>query len=332
MQAQVLPAAALALRARAVGLTAADVDAARLEDRSIVWTWGPRGTLHLLAPEDLGWLLPLVARRARPRALRRLARLGVGGDAPARACRLIGRMLGEEGPLTREEIAERLARRGIVAVGQAAFHLVRLAGLEGVACPGPDRDGRTAFVLVRDWVGALPAPAEEAALAELGRRYLAAYGPAAPADLAAWSGLGTADAGAAWRGISERLVEVDAGGRRLWTLRSRGRPAPPGIVRLLPSFDVYLLGYESRELAVPPQHARRVNAGGGWLHPVVVSDGRAVGTWSSGRRGVRLTIAVRPFAALDPGIEAGIVGEARDVARFLGLDPDPAIVSVEEDG
>ncbi|MGH3328104.1 MAG: DNA glycosylase AlkZ-like family protein, partial [Streptomycetales bacterium] len=50
VQAQDPPAAGLALRARGRGLAAADVAAARLA-RSIVRTWGPRGTLHLVAAD-----------------------------------------------------------------------------------------------------------------------------------------------------------------------------------------------------------------------------------------------------------------------------------------
>ena len=61
VQAQEAPSAALALRARASGLTAARVETARLDERSFLRTWVLRGTLHLVAPEDLGWLLALLA-------------------------------------------------------------------------------------------------------------------------------------------------------------------------------------------------------------------------------------------------------------------------------
>src|ERR1700674_70361 len=60
VQAQDASAAALAVRVRSVGLVAADVERARVEERTITRTWGPRGTLHLLATEDLDWLLPLL--------------------------------------------------------------------------------------------------------------------------------------------------------------------------------------------------------------------------------------------------------------------------------
>jgi hypothetical protein len=57
-----------------------------------------RGTLHLVATDDLGWLLPLIAPARLPAARRRLRELGVGGDGPVLAVRLIARMLADDGP------------------------------------------------------------------------------------------------------------------------------------------------------------------------------------------------------------------------------------------
>ena len=42
----------LAVRARTEGLTAADIDRAPSEDRSLLITWLNRGTLHLVRSED----------------------------------------------------------------------------------------------------------------------------------------------------------------------------------------------------------------------------------------------------------------------------------------
>ncbi len=53
VQAQVLSAAELAIRARVEGITQRDVREALWRDHSIVKTWCMRGTLHLLASSDL---------------------------------------------------------------------------------------------------------------------------------------------------------------------------------------------------------------------------------------------------------------------------------------
>ena len=204
VQAQVLSAAGLALRARTESLTAQQVDRARLHDRSIVLTWAMRGTLHLISTEDFGWLQPLVVEPRVSNAVRRLKEEGVPADQPSRAVRLIARMLGREGSLTRSEIAERLRRRGIRTEGQAIAHLVWFAAAQGVICYGPYRDGEHCFVLVRDWLGEVKPMEREAALAELAVRYLTAHAPAQPADLAFWSGIRSSDANRAWKSIEDR--------------------------------------------------------------------------------------------------------------------------------
>lgn len=310
----------LALRARAPGLTPDQVDRARLSERSVVWTWAMRGTLHLVATDDLGWLLPLIAPARLPSARRRLRELGVDVDDSARAVHLITRMLADEGPLTRARIAERLARHGIPTHGQAAAHLVWLAAMNGVACHGPESGGEPTFVLMRDWVGPRPTLARGPALAELARRYLVAFGPAEPRDLAAWSGLTVTDARVAWRQLARELAEVTVKGGTAWRLRSGRSPqAPAGVVRLVPSFDTYLLGYRSREFAVAPEDARRVHPGGGWLYPVLLVDGRAAGTWNAKRRRGVLVVTVRPFAGLAPSVRKAVRAEVGDLARFHGM-------------
>ncbi len=168
------------------------------------------------------------------------------------------------------------------------------------------------------------------ALAELAARYLAAYAPAAPADLAAWSGLPSAMVQRAWAAVADGLVEVrivEPGSgsgreRRAWLPAGRlaelDAPAPASpSVRLLPAFDTYLLGYRGRELAVEPAYAGRVNAGGGMIRPVLLVDGQVAGTWRTGRKGRRLDIAIDAFAGLSPEVAAGVAEETADIQRFV---------------
>jgi hypothetical protein len=61
--------ARLAIRARTTGLSAADVDRALTEDRSLLITWLNRGTLHLVRREDYPWLQALTSRRCAPATL-----------------------------------------------------------------------------------------------------------------------------------------------------------------------------------------------------------------------------------------------------------------------
>jgi hypothetical protein len=322
-QAQDLRAARLALRARIDGLTAPEVDAALTDERSVVVTWLMRGTLHLVGRDDYPWLLGLTAPTRLSTSRRRLAQEGVSPDDAERAVAIVERALAADGPLARPQLAERIAAAGIPTKGQATPHLLMLAALRGVAVLGPlGEDGGHAFALARDWLGTTPptelaGAARDGALAELARRYLAAHGPAALADLAAWSGLALRDARAGLKAIAPELTER---GDDLVDLAAR-EPTPDAIpARLLAAFDPYLLGWKDRAFAVPARFAERVHPGGGTLRATATVDGRAVGTWSSARGKPKL----EPFGRLPAGSRAALATEADDVARFVATSARPS--------
>jgi hypothetical protein len=324
IQAQDTAASRLAVRPRGAGLDARAVREACNRDRSVVRTWAMRGTLHMVTAEDVGWLVALLGPGFAAANRRRRRQLGLDDDTCDRGLRAIGKVLAD-GPLPRGELVSGIAREGVVIDprSQAPAHLVAYAAMQGLVCRGPDLDGdEPTYVLLHDWVGERSKSLDpEAALAELTRRYLDAHAPAAPADLAAWAGIAAGRARRGFELVAGELVEVRAAGAPAWTLRGatlpRQGPGRPS-VRLLYRFDDYLLGWRGRDLIVEARFARRIQAGGGWIHPAVVVDGRVLGTWrlTAGASG-RLTVAVEPFVPLDgalPGLEA----EAADLGRFLG--------------
>jgi len=326
LQAQLWSAATLGMRARSAGLDVRTVTRALNGERSIVRTWLMRGTLHIVASEDVRWLLhllgPIFARAAR----RRHAQLGLDDDLKARGVASIRTILAETGPLTRYELVDRLRKHRVMldAKTQAPIHLIGLAGLLGVVCLGPVReDDESTYVLLDDWVAKARLPARETAFAELARRYFAAYGPATVEDLSAWSGLPISDARSAVGGAIASLTEVSVHGRPGLVLKRQLRltSTPRKIdVRLLPAFDTYLLGYRRRDLAVSPPLQHRLQRGGGWLHPCVVVDGRAVAAWSMHRTGRRGRLTIEPFEALPRAVRDGVDHEAADVGRFLDIE------------
>ena len=335
LQAQDASAAALAVRVRSTGLFNDDVERARVLERSIVRTWGQRGTLHLLAPEDLTWLLPLLGPLFIAGNRRRYAELGLDEDTLTRGVRALRAILANQGPLTRDELVEQLAHHGIRLAGQARPYLLQHAALEGIICLGPDRGAKPTYVLLNDWLGQnyqAHALTQESAFAELARRYLKAYGPATPEDLAAWSGMPISKTRAAWQLIADQLIEVEIAGQPAWMLKTYEKwlnepPIPTPVVRLLPSFDTYLLGYKKRDLAVPPPHARRINAGGGLLNPVLLVDGRAMGTWKTKQQKQRLEVILQPFDQLPPDLQPELQAEIADLGRFLGTHAALQVIS-----
>lgn len=308
LQAQIPSAAALAVRARTVGLTASDIDRAMVPTGPLVRTWLMRGTLHVVHVDDLDWLFPLLGPAMVRKGSRRYDQLGLDAETLSRSVDVLGRLLGA-GPVTRPDVFAGLARHGIDPAGQRGIHVVAHAAMRGLLCFGPDRGRDQTWMLRPSGTG--PDIDRDQALAELARRYRVGYGRSDPPGLASWSGLTVADAKTAWWSSDRADADGAASAQR------HGRP----VVRLLPHFDPYLLGYANRDAAVPAEHGTKVWTGGGYVLPTVVADGRVVGIWSGARRGHGLEVTVAPFAApWDDAVRAGIESELEDIGRFAALD------------
>jgi hypothetical protein len=325
LQAQVLSAAWLGLRARSPGIKVADLDRALNEQRSIVRSWLMRGTLHVVAAPDFRWLLQLLGPVFVRAGASRRAQLGLTDTLESNGIAAIRRIVTDAGPLTRSELVDRLRKREINLdpKTQAPIHLIQLAALQGILCLGPDRDGgESTYVLLDDWVRPAAALPRDRALGELARRYFSAYGPATVEDLAAWSGISIAEARAAVAGANASLSDVTIQGKQGFILKDRRKRLPMPArsqVRLLPAFDTYLLGYRRRDFAVPALLQRRLQRGGGWLHPAVVVSGRAVGAWRLRKSGGRGHVEVELFGRISAAVRAGIETEVADIGRFLDL-------------
>jgi hypothetical protein len=299
----------LAVRARTEGLTAADVERALGEDRSLLVTWLNRGTLHLVRSEDYPWLRALTTPPLLTSSARRLRQEGVGEAQAERAVATIERSLADEGPLTRIQLRERINAAGVPTEGQAMLHLLFLAALRGVVVRGPMVGKQHAYVLVRDWLGEPPPVDREKALAELARRYLVGHQPASDRDLAKWAGIPLRDVRAGLEAIVSKLEEREDG-----LLHLVKRPEPQGLPppRLLGAFDPVLLGWSSREDILGP-HTTLVTRNG-IFHPFAMAGGRAVAKW--GFRGGQ--VIVEPLQRLPAKVSAALEVDAADVTRFLG--------------
>jgi hypothetical protein len=301
----------LAVRARTDGLSAADVDRALSEDRTLLVTWLNRGTLHLVRSEDYPWLQALTTPPLLTSSARRLKQEGVSPASAERAVGTIERALASEGPLTRLQLKEHLDRAGVPTDGQALIHLLFLTTLRGIAVRGPMVGKQHAYVLVRDWLGE-PKPVDrDAALAELARRYLVGHAPASDRDLARWAGLPLRDARAGLKAIGSELEEGEAD---LVRLAKRGREDGMPVPRLLGAFDPLLLGWISREQIIGP-HTSLVTRNG-MFHPFVLVGGRAVGKWRFPKGEVDMEL----FEPVPADVAATLEEDAADVVRFLLIE------------
>jgi DNA glycosylase AlkZ-like len=300
--------ARLALRVRSEGVTAADVDQALSEERSLLITWLNRGTLHLVRSEDYPWLQALTTPPLFTSAARRLAQEDVSMDIAEHGVATVKRALAEEGPLTRLQLRERLEGAGFPTHGQTLLHLLFLTGVRGITVRGPMIGRDHAYVLVEDWLGPAKPVDRDAALAELARRYLVGHAPADDRDLARWAGLPLRDARAGLAAIASELVERDDG---LLHLAARPPVAEVPAPRLLGAFDPLLLGWTSRERILGP-HTHLVTMNG-IFRPFALVKGRAAGTWRLNRG----KVSIEPLDRISKTASAALAAEAGDVERFM---------------
>jgi hypothetical protein len=322
LQGQDIPAVRMSVRARTEHLHERDVLAALDRPPALVRIWAMRGTLHLVAATDARWLTTLFGPRLRAATAGRRRSLGIPDERCEIALPLLAEILAA-GPLVRGDIVRGLHDSGfeIEAGSQAVPHLLGYAGAGGLVCCGP---GET-FAFVEDWLPPAtdpPDPPDPPDLpAELARRYLTGHGPAAAADLAAWSGLPLTQARAAFGSIEDELRwwDTDLGPMASIDKTPANKGDSPA-VRLLPRYDGYLIGWRDRDLVLDAANARAIHPGGGVLNAALVIDGFVRGSWGWAKRSGKRVIVVTPFTPLQRKEIAGVEADAADVSRFLGED------------
>jgi hypothetical protein len=313
MQAQDHNGALTSVALRTAAGTRAAVEAA-LNAGEIVKSWPMRGTLHLVAAEDLPWMLRLTAPRVVAGSVPRRAELGLDSPTLEHARQVACQVLAGGHALRRDDLLSEWREAGLATDGQRGYHMVGYLAQTGTVCFGPVRDGEHLLVLVDQWIPNPRRPEREEALGELAARYFRGHGPATVKDFTRWANLVAADVRAGLAIAKPQLARIDVGGvdhyldPRVPDLLDACRGSARGVF-LLPGFDEFILGYADRRAALPAEFATRVVPGGnGVFLPTVVNDGRVVATWKHTGRRAKRTVAVTPFDSLPAAVAEAIPG------------------------
>ena len=307
-----------AIGLRTKGATEATVEAA-VARRTIVRTWPMRGTLHFVAAEDVRWILPALTPRVVAGAQSRFRQLGLDGATFTRAARVAEKALAGGNVVRRDALYELWKAAGIATHDARGLHLLGVLSQEGVLCFGP-RDGKQqTFTLLEEWVPTARSLERDAALGELARRYFTSHGPATVQDFAWWAGLTVTDARMGLESAKHALESADANDREFWFAASRPAKGKSDAAFLLPPWDEFTVAYRDRSDILDPKYARRVNAGGGILSPVIVVRGGVVGTWKRAIKKDTVTVTPTFFKALNGADRALVAAAVERYARFLGL-------------
>jgi len=285
-----------------------------------------RQTLHIIPSADLGLYIAALRRSRRAFLMRILSRFGVTAKDTDDLNESILELL-KTGPKSQAEIAANVlpkTSKGMKRYMKLAWgiQLFRSALVEGLICYGPLDGNQSTFVRSDQWLPRYREFTDQRAKEELIRRYLSAYGPATPQDFSRWSGISEKETADTWRSLHNELTEVWVREKSTWLLRkdleslSRRELLRP-VLRLLPSFDSYLLAHDEKTDVIDNRFYKRVYRNQGWISPVVLLDGRIVGTWSVHHRQKRASVEIVPFQTYSRRIREAIEKECVDLGRFM---------------
>jgi DNA glycosylase AlkZ-like len=289
-----------------------------LEERRAVRMTLLRGTLHLVTARDaLG--------------LRALVQPGIEGviygSSPLRKAvgsvdmdELLAALRGwlEDRPRKRSELVKEIAARWPDADADSLGYAMYALPTVQVTPRGLwRRSGGSAFTTMQAWLGASPDPETE--IETLVLRYLAAFGPATPADAQYWSGV--AGLGEVFERLRPRLRTVrDEEGRELFDVPRAPRPDPDvrAPVRFLPEYDNVTIGHKDRTRIVPKGIPRFTEVGWG----SVLADGMVAARWRLVESKAASTLRVEPFGRMTREERAEAREEAARLAAFLAPETD----------
>ncbi|TFD68017.1 hypothetical protein E3T47_05340 [Cryobacterium ruanii] len=228
-----------------------------------------------------------------------------------------------------------LRAAGLSTEGQRGYHTIAHLALTGTLCWGRQVGTQQGLVLVDKWVLNPRRLERDDALGEFVYRYFRGHGPATLVDFAWWSQLTVADAKIGLAVARSRLTEVRVDCAAYFLAAETAdaalvptRPRQRTPVLALPGFDEYLLGYRDRSFVISGVDIVRVAPGlNGIFLPLVVTNGRIVGTWRKKTTASGVTDEAALFEDPTTAAARTRAGKARrgfdravqDYARFVGV-------------
>jgi hypothetical protein len=289
-----------------------------LTGREVVRIVLMRGTIHLVAAEDVAELRPPVQPILdRELTVHQGYKDELAAVDPGPVLAVARPFLAE--PRTIPELRAELARHFPGSTPGALAYLCR-NHLPLVQVPPRGVWGMARQVTLADaevWLGR--PLAERPDLERIALRYLGAFGPATPADLVAWSGLPSMRA--VLEGLRPRLRPFrDERGRELLDLDEAPRPDPdtPAPPRFLPVYDNVVLSHADRSRFHSDEDRRRAAAAPGRVMGSVLLHGTLLGTWWSERDEATgdVTLGIRHLRRVTARAARSLAAEGRRLLRL----------------
>jgi hypothetical protein len=231
--------------------------------------------------------------------------------------------------LTRSTLKTILKDAGIAADNSIRLGLILLhAELDEVICSGRRIGNQLTYALLDERVPEYKMLDHDEALAKLSRSYFMSHGPATFQDFAWWSGLIAVDAK---NGVAmvERDLNKTLCDEKVYLGPALNEPVQRKIrsAHLLPPFDEYTVAYKDRTAICDVDQTKRSTMAGGLLGPVVLVDGKVIGSWKLKNEDQSITIGVKPLGRLNKTEKLAIMKAADRYANYHNV-PSEKILKI----
>ncbi|NDW08944.1 winged helix DNA-binding domain-containing protein [Dysgonomonas sp. 520] len=260
-----------------------------LNKGEIIRTHIMRPTWHVVAAEDIGWIMDLTSRCVKTLLKPSDKVLELTAPLLSQCDKIIEKALSGNNHLTRQEIGEKLVSGGVQLDNRRLNHIMYHAELNKLVCSGILKGKKRTYALFDERVKQSRNLVEDEALRELAFRFFSSHAPATLNDFKWWSGLSMTQVRQAAELVKDDFAGETINGQvYLFNNTTVVQNPDDDSILLLPAFDEYTVSYKDRKDIFTFGHYSKVISNNGLFKPIIVHNGQVVGMWKklSGKKDV----------------------------------------------
>ena len=321
MQAQDFPMVQWAVGLRLPGMTEEVIKEA-FNEADILRTHLLRPTWHLVAAEDIYWMLELSAPQIKSSMRSRSLSLGLTESVLAKTNNIIEKASSVTEYLTRQELVVLLEENKIKNEDNRAAHVIMNAELDGIICSGKIVNNKQTYALLSKRVKQPPKISRDEALAKLASRYFQSHAPASLEDFSWWSGLGIREARKSIAFIHADLITEKINSTEFYMSNNQVSGLNDSHVHFLSAYDEFIVSYTDRSASITSENHKKAISAYGLFRPIVVINGQVKGIWKRTIKKQLVEIEINLFQPQSKKIKSRIEQAAEKYGSFLQLETD----------
>jgi hypothetical protein len=311
----------------AIGTRLANPSVQRIEssiDRGeIIRTHVLRPTWHLISADDVYWMLQLSIPKLKSSIKSRHNQLGLTESLISKTETILEKELSSGMNLTRDELADKFHKSGILTDGNRLSHILFRAEIDGFICSGPTRNNKQSYSLLYERVPRKKDLSRDEALAELAKRYFTSRCPATLEDFIWWSNLSATDARKAIDSVKSDFFPETTDSGKYWLPYSFSSKKPENTsVHLLPAFDEFLISYKDRSSSLSLINNKKTVSYNGIFRPFIVINGQVAGLWKRMIQKNKVIIETELFQTINKLTRNLIDKKASSFGKFLSKETE----------